>query len=156
MSVSMDSKGPVDGTGGETKPQRITPEPQLEVSVFFTSREQTLKALRKAGDIARPVGASIVVLVAQTVPYPLPLDKPPVRLDCVIRRFEKIARQYPVKTQVRICLCRDPLEMLKSTLSADSLVVVGTRKGWWPTREARLARKLRRAGYEVILEETEP
>jgi hypothetical protein len=156
MSISTDTERLIDLTSGEMEAQRNTPESQPEVFVFFTSQEQTLKALKKAGDLARPIGARIVVLVAQIVPYPLPLDKPPVRLKFIIRRFETIASQYPVKTEVRVYLCRDQLEMLKRTLSSNSPVVIGTRKRWWPTREARLARKLRRAGHEVILVETEP
>jgi len=47
------------------------------------------------------------------------------------------------------------VETLKAVLSQRSLVVVGGHKRWWPTPEKRLARKLRRAGHEVIFTETE-
>jgi hypothetical protein len=79
MSIPTDSERPDDLTSEETESQRISPVSQLEV--FFTLQEQTLKAVKKAGDIARPVGASIVVLITESVPYPLPLNKPPVRFD---------------------------------------------------------------------------
>ena len=54
-----------------------------------------------------------------------------------------------------IYLCRDRVETLTAVLSPHSLVVIGGRKRWWPTAEKRLARKLRRAGHEVIFTETE-
>jgi len=65
-----------------------------------------------------------------------------------------IAGESPVETTVRLYLCRDSVETVKSALSPRSVVVVGGRKGWWrSTREKRLARKLRRAGHEVIFTE---
>ena len=149
MSISTDLEGHIAG------PCRIAQESHPEVFVLYTSQEQTLKALKRAGDLAKPIGARIVVLVAQTVPYQLQLDEPPVSLKFIMRRFERIASQYPAKTEVRVCFCRNQLEMLKSILISDSPVVLGTRKRWWPTHEARLARRLRQAGYEVILVETE-
>jgi alkylated DNA repair dioxygenase AlkB len=66
-----------------------------------------------------------------------------------------LAAESPVETTVRICLCRDRWEALEVLLEPRSLVVLGGRKRWWPTRESRLAQKLRRAGHEVILTETE-
>jgi hypothetical protein len=45
------------------------------------------------------------------------------------------------------------METLAAVLEPHSLIVLGARKRWWPTQEKRLARKLRRAGHEVILEE---
>jgi hypothetical protein len=156
MSISPDLERTDDLISGETEPQRITHESQPEVFVLFASQEQTLKALKKACDIAKPMCAGIVVLAAEIVPYPLPLDRPSVRLEFIIRRFQKIAGQYPAKTEVRVYLCRDQLEALKRVLEPNSTVVIGTKKRWWPTREARLARKLRRGGHKVILEETEP
>jgi hypothetical protein len=67
-----------------------------------------------------------------------------------------IAIESPVETIVRVFLCRDRLETLSMVLKPHSLVVVGGRGRWWPTAEERLARRLRRAGHEVIFEETEP
>jgi hypothetical protein len=66
-----------------------------------------------------------------------------------------IANESPVETNVQIYLCRDPFEALEGALSPGSLVVLGGRKRWWPTREKRLAKKLHRAGHEVFFKETE-
>ena len=128
----------------------------LNISVIFTSVESTLAALWQAGELARSLGARITILAPQVVPYPLPLESPPVLLDWSERRFRVIASHSPVETVVRLYLCRDSIETLRSVLRPKSLVVVGARRGWWPfTREKGLARTLRRAGHEVIFTESE-
>jgi len=136
-------------------PDTTLTESRLNISVIFTSVDATLAALRQAGDLASRLGAKITIVVPQVVPFPLPLTSPPVLLDFNERRFRVIAKQSPVETRVLLYLCRDQWETLDAALDAHSLVVVGGRKRWWPTREKRLARHLRRAGHEVILTETE-
>jgi hypothetical protein len=128
---------------------------RLSITVVFTSVEHTVHALRKAGTLATRLSAHITLVVPQVVPYPLPLSSPPVLLDFNERRFSVIAAECPVETTVRLYLCRDPRETLQSVLQPHSLIVIGGRKHWWPTREKSLARMLRRAGHEVILEEAE-
>jgi len=128
---------------------------RLNIDVIFTSVETTLAALRQAGSLAHKLGARITLVVPQVVPYPLPLTGPPVLLDWNERRFRVIAEGNSVETSVRLYLCRDRLETLKSVLGSHSLVVLGGRKRWWPTSEKALARKLRRAGHEVIFVEEE-
>jgi len=128
----------------------------LNISVIFTSAEPTLAALRKAGTMATSLGARITLLVPQVVPYPLPLESPPVLLDWTERRSRAIANESPVETIVRLYLCRDRMEGLETALRPKSIVVMGDFKRYWPfTFEKRLAKKLRRAGHEVILTETE-
>jgi hypothetical protein len=128
--------------------------PRLEVSVIFTSVEATLAALRKAGALASELRAGINLIVPQVVPFPLPLTSPPVLLDFNERRFHVLAGRTPVDTTVRIYLCRDGPDAVKAALQPKSLVVVGGRKCWWPTREKALVRRLRRAGHEVVFAAT--
>lgn len=131
-------------------------QPKLNIAVGFTSVEATLAALRRAGLLASSLGARITLHVPQLVPYPLPLERPPVLLDWNQRRFRVIAGASPVETVVRLYLCRDKVETLNRALSVGSLVVIGGPKVWWPfTREKRLAAALRLLGHEVIFIETE-
>jgi hypothetical protein len=124
---------------------------RLDVAVVFTSAHATSTALIRAGALAQSLGARITLIVAQVVPFPLPIETPPVLLDFSEQRFRQIAASSPVETTVKIYLCRDPVETLKSVLARQSPIVIGGRRRWWPTREHRLARQLRRAGFEVIV-----
>ena len=145
-------------TPSVNRPPRLEPAEatqKLNVFVIFTSVNATLQALKEAGNLAHQLNGRIMLVAPQVVPYPLPLTSPPVLLDWNERRLRVIANQSAVETIVRIYLCRDPWQALEHALRPHSLVVVGGRKRWWPTRESRLARRLRRAGHEVILTKTE-
>ncbi len=132
-----------------------TEEPRLNVTVLFTSVEGTMAALRTAGTLASKLGGRITIIVPEVVPYHLPLNEPPVRHDWNEKRFRVLAAESAVETSVRFYLCRDENEMLAKTLGPHSLVVLGGKRHLWPTRESRLAKRLRSLGHEVILAETE-
>jgi hypothetical protein len=127
----------------------------LEVAVVFTSAAATIAALRAAGGLAGRLNARISLLVMQVVPFPLPLESPPVLPGFSENRFKDIASESPVETRVRIFLCRDASATLKAALAPRSIVAIGGRRRWWPTREKALAGELRHAGHEVIFTETE-
>lgn len=129
--------------------------PRLNVSVVFTSVEATLAALKEAGALANSLGARITLLVPQVVPYPLPMETPPVLVEFNENRFRIVASESLIETSVQIYLCRDRVEMLLHMLNANSLVVIGGHKRWWPTTEKRMARRLRQAGHKAVLIETE-
>jgi hypothetical protein len=128
---------------------------RLDVAVVFTSAAATVLALKKAGTLAESLGARIALLVPQIVPFPLPLESPPILIDFSENRFREIAAESRVETTVQIYLCRDRLETLKAVLAPHSLVIIGGRKCWWPTRDKVLVRRLRRAGHQVVFAETE-
>src|SRR5882672_5405374 len=142
-------------TGQPARPTVEEFDPRLNISVVFTSVAPTLLALKEAAGLATSLGARITLLVPQVVPYPLPLESPPVLVEFNEKRFRLIASQSPVETTVRIYLCRDGLQTLMNVLSPGSIVVIGGQKRWWPTREKKLARRLRRDGHEVFFKETE-
>jgi hypothetical protein len=135
--------------------QKEESEHLLEVWVVFTSTSATAAALRTAGVLADSLNARIKLVVPQVVPFPLPLESPPVLLEFSEHRLRQIAVESPVETAVQIYLCRDAWETIRTALAPRSLVVIGGRTRWWRTGEESLARKLRRAGHEVIFAETE-
>jgi hypothetical protein len=142
-------------TGRPTRHVGEDADQKLSISVVFTSVESTLAALKEAGNLANSLGARIMLVAPQIVPYPLPLETPPVLIEFNENRFRVLASQSPVETSVQIYLCRDRFETLISVLKPGSIVVLGGPKRWFPTKDERLARRLRRAGYEVIFKETE-
>jgi len=131
------------------------PDQQLNICVISTSPEATTAALKKAGVLADSLNARISLMVPQVVPFPLPLESPPVLVEFNENRYRAIASEVSVETSVHIYLCRDRLQTLISVLPPGALIVLGGCRRWWPTNERRLARRLRKIGHEVILIETE-
>jgi len=86
--------------GYPIRPEPEASEPRLNISVVFTSVESTLAAMKKAGALASSLGARIALLVPQVVPYPLPLDNPPIAREWNENRFEELAIESPVETTV--------------------------------------------------------
>ncbi len=141
---------PTPTAGQPERPELDESDSRLNISVVFTSTDGTMAALRSAGSLAGRLGARITLVVPQTVPYPAPLESPPVLLDFSERRIRQIAEESPVDVAVHFYLCRQREDALKLALKPRSLVVIGGRKRWWPTAEERLARELGRAGHEVV------
>jgi hypothetical protein len=131
-----------------------TSDGALEIIVLHTATPDTLLALKAAAGLARGLAASIRLLVLEVVPYPLPLDSPSRPLDFTGRRFSTLAEDARIDTVVDIRLGRDREQMLDAMLRPHSMLVLGSRRGWWPTRETRLARRLQRQGHHVMFART--
>ena len=127
---------------------------RLRIYVIFTNPADTRAALYTAIDMAAEIETEIAVIVAQIVPFPLPIENPPVPLDFAseqIRRLAESVRTSPADLQGYIYLCRNPLDTLLRELPFRSLVVIGARARWPFGKSKRLAKALRRKGHEVIL-----
>jgi hypothetical protein len=126
---------------------------RLDLKVIFTDLPKTAAALAAARSLARGLGVRITLLVAQVVPYPLPLAAPDISAEFTERTIESIAVE---DTTVEIYLCRDRNETICRALPPDSLVIVGARKrrwlpSWWPSRDRQLTRILRQNGQRVLV-----
>jgi hypothetical protein len=128
----------------------IRPDCRPEVVVLHTDLETTRRALKAAVRLAAGRAASIRLLVPQVVPYPLPIDNPPVPLQFAEQQLLDLLPDRSVESSIDVRLCRDLSVALASALRPVSLVVVGGRMCWWPTRESRLARRLARLGHQVV------
>jgi hypothetical protein len=126
-------------------------DPRLEVNVIFTTIPGTLAALRLAGEYARDLRGRISILATQIVPYPLPLERPPVAPEFTAERYRTVAGDQKIETRVQVYLCRDSRQALLNALKPNSLVVVGGRKRWWATREQALVKFLRAHSHHVII-----
>jgi hypothetical protein len=134
-----------------TFPSSREKDPKLQLYVVFTDLEATRAALMAASQLARDLRASLVLLAAIVVPYPLPLEGPAVTESFTNRMLSRLAAEPAADVSVRVLLCRDRNETIRDHLRPESLVVIGRRKRWWPDGTYVLARLLRRAGHEVVL-----
>ena len=131
-------------------PARAGDGGKLDLKVIFTDLPRTAAALETARAMASGLSARITVLVAQVVPYPLPLGAPPVPVEFTRKLMESVPADE--NTTVEILLCRDRYESLHNALPADSVVILGARKRhWWPSWERKLARILRHEGRRVLV-----
>ena len=126
---------------------------KLDLQVVFTDLTKTAAALAAARTMAHGLGARITLMVAQVVPYPLPLTAPDVPVEFTERMLENLADE---NTAVEIYLCRDRNETLRRAVPPDSLVIVGARKRhWWsslwPSDDRQLTRILRHDGRRVLV-----
>jgi hypothetical protein len=130
-------------------PAEIAP-PALSVTVLYTSVHPTLWALRRAALLACDLGATIRILNVRAVPYPLPLNKPPADRETLARNIRTLANGQPIPTHIEICHGRDILDSLLQSLSPSSIVLIGVKRTWWPSKERRWAKQLSRHGHHVI------
>ena len=126
----------------------------LQLHVIFTGLKETEASLGAAGEWARDLGGRLTLLVAEVVPFPLDLDCPPVPTEFTEELLSQLAGKQEVETSVKVFLCRDRNQTIRQALNPNSIVVIGSRKRWWPTRAQWLASLLRRDGHQVIVLDT--
>jgi hypothetical protein len=124
------------------------------VYVVYTSIDDTLAALRVAGDFARALGVPVTLIHFRTVPYVLSVDEPagvsPLETDAFVTRL----RAEGLDTRVRVYLCRDRRRAIPLTFKPHSLIVVAGQRSWWPTGPEWWRRTLEAAGHFVVFVDT--
>src|ERR1700683_3856626 len=101
----------------------VEEKPQLAIHVAYTSEPETMAALRHAAKLATGLGARLLVVAAQVVPYGVDLDQPPVRPEFTADRMLRLAAEAGVEADVHVVLCRDRMEGLESVLGTNAVVV---------------------------------
>lgn len=115
----------------------------LQVFVPYTTGDLTRTALGRAAVLARELGAQITLLAVE--------DKPAISSASLESKLTGVAHEAGTEADIRIVRARDPETGCKQILTPNSLVVMATRKRWWPTAEVKLAGALARAGHSVAL-----
>jgi len=121
----------------------------LDIVVPYTDQELTAEAIAAAEKLANGLGASVRVLCLEAVPYTMELRQPRVDLDFLRTRLQALPSAGPFRCE--IVLTRDADEALLRRLHADSIVMLTSRRHFWRTAQERLADRIRRAGFRVVL-----
>ena len=137
MVTVQESAGTVAGTGF------------LDIVVPYTTSQLTRVALKRAEELSRELPSRIRILRMLAVPFPLDLSYPPFSLDILREQTRQVARGIPA--EMVLFLTRDPEGSLLKTLRPDSVVVIASKKRWWPTAQERLQRSCERHGHQVAL-----
>jgi hypothetical protein len=120
-----------------------------EVCVLFTTVEQTHSAIRVAKDLARALAASLTLINVRPTSYPL--QSTPPDADESVHRFVQQVRWQGVEIAVRSYVCGNDRQAIPFAFRPHSIIVVGGKRTWLPTRTERLRRDLEAAGHFVLL-----
>ncbi len=147
---------PEDPAGGDAPADRemhasVRPS---DVYVLFTSLDGTLAALRVARDLAASLSTSTVRLVDFRViqigaPVEAPTGRSPIEADGFLDRV----RAEGIDVRVNVYVCRNASCAIPHVFTDHSLIVIGGRHRWWPTRATRLRRMLEDHGHLVVFVE---
>jgi hypothetical protein len=120
------------------------------VSVVYTTVADTFEATRVAADLANAMQVPLRVVHFRTVPRQVPVDRPdglsPIETDAFIGRL----RGAGIAARVRVYLGRDEASTISYAFRPNSIVVIGGRRSWWPTRAERWRHALEGAGHFVV------
>jgi hypothetical protein len=123
----------------------------LSIVIPFTTPELTRVALRHAG-VCTDLDVHVSLVEVQVVPFPCPLDQPPVNTEFSEHRLQGLLKESGLPGQTAVLHSRNWLEGFGRVVGPGSLVVLAARKHWWgKTREEKLARTLSKAGHHVML-----
>lgn len=122
----------------------------LWIVVPYTTTQLTRAALRHSA-VCSDLNVHVCLVDVQVVPFPCPLDQPPVNKEYSQNRLQALLAECTVPGHATVLYTRDWLEAFHRMLTPESLVIIPTKKRWWRTREEKLAGTLRKAGHEVLL-----
>ena len=122
---------------------------ELDLVIPFTTPELTRAAITAANRMGAGLHAALRLVRVQVVPFELDLNRSPVFIGFLKEQLAAFESALPIAGEVR--LARDFEDGLKSTLGADSVVILATKRRPWRTSTERLSRSLRRAGYRTVL-----
>jgi len=122
----------------------------LRLVIPFTTPELTAAALRHVVGCT-DLDVDIHVIDVEVVPFPCPLDQPPVNKEFAERRLQQLMEDTGLECHAQVVYTRDRFEGFCRALERKSVVVLATKKRWWPTRESTLGRFLTRGGHQVML-----
>jgi hypothetical protein len=150
MSKIIQLAGPIDQRSarpGETCSPRIQTD---SVHIVFTTIEDTLAAVRVAAELGKSMAVPLTLIHFRAVPYPLSVDAPaglsPVETDAFTERL----RAEGIEVRVRVYVCRHERHVIPFAFKPHCLIVIGGRRGWWPTAAERWRRRLETAGHFVV------
>jgi len=124
---------------------------ELRVFVLHTSAEWTRAALAAVAARTRDLGARVTLVAVQTVPFPLPLDRPDVAPGFLEQELKVLAHGIDAPVDVCVLIARDREVSIEQAIPPRSMVVFAAKKRWWQTSHQRLARRLARTGHSVTL-----
>jgi len=121
-----------------------------DVYVLFTSFEGTLAALRVASDLARSLGGAVRLVDFRVIQVGAPVEAPTGRSPIEGDGFLDRVGAEGIDVKANVYVCRDAWRAVPQVFRDHSLVLIGGRQRWWPTRAGRWRRVLEQRGHLVL------
>jgi hypothetical protein len=129
--------------------------PDLQIVIPHRSPELTRSALKYAATLAMDLDVRLRLIDVHVVPYGVPLDAPTVDPRHLARRVRSLAMESELPISAEVIYARDWEQGLRRVLAPGSLVLMAMKRAWWPTKDKRLASRLRKLGHQVMWVECE-
>lgn len=123
----------------------------LEIVVPYTGLEMTARVVAQAAALARGLSAKLKLLAVYVAPFPAELRIPTAMQSHLAARLTELAGQTSLPAAVQLVAVRDRDHGFRQVLRPRSVVLLGSPKRPWRTREEKLARVLARDGHCVSL-----
>jgi len=121
------------------------------VSVIYTDFDETLWAARVGAGLAKKMNVPLRVVHFRTVPRQLDVDRPdglsPIESEAFMARL----LEEGISARARVFLCRDEAKTIPYAFKPHSIVMIGGRHSWLPTRIERWRHALEDAGHFVVV-----
>src|SRR5579883_1576654 len=115
----------------------------LQVVIPHRSPEQTRSALKYAASLAADLNVRLRLIDVHVVPYGIPLDAPTVSPKHLTRKIRQLAQESDLPISAEVIYARDWEQGFRRALAPGSLVLMAMKRSWWPTKDKRLAARLR-------------
>jgi hypothetical protein len=122
----------------------------LQVVIPHKTPEQTRAALKYSAGLAADLSVRVRLIDVHVVPYGVAIDAPTVNPKHLERRLRQLAQESTLPVSAEVVYARDWEQGLRRSLAPGSVIVMAMKRSWWPTKDKRLAARLRNLGHQVI------
>lgn len=131
--------------------ERIGGAGTLEVVVPYTRPEITARVVESAAALTAGLDVRLKFVAVYVAPYPTELRCPAAMERHLTARLTELAEHTTLPSRLHLVVSRDRNEGFREILRPGSVVLMGSRKRRWRTREEKLAGDLTRQGHHVSL-----
>lgn len=131
--------------------ERIGGAGTLEIVVPYTTPELTTRVVQSAAALTAGLDVRLKFVAVYVAPYPTELRCPAGMERHLTVRLTELAERTTLPSCLHLVVSRDRSEGFREILRPGSVVLMGSRKRLWRTREEKLALDLTRQGHHVSL-----
>src|SRR5262249_8445946 len=127
----------------------------LQIVIPHRTPELTRAALKYSANLATDLNVRLRLIDVHVVPYGVPIDTPTVDPKHLERKLRQLAQETTLPVSAEVVYARDWEQGFRRSLAPGSVIVMAMRRSWWPTKDKRLAARLRNLGHQVVWVECE-